>query len=38
MGKNQLIATTQIACHGVSELEFALFTLIIIFKELFSKL
>ena len=38
IGKNQLIATTQKACRGVSELEFALFTLATTFEKLFSKL
>ena len=38
MGKNQLIATTQRLCYGVSGLEFAVFTPVITFKKLFSKL
>ena len=38
MGENQLIATTQRACHGVPKLEFALFTPTTTFEELFSKL
>ena len=38
MGENQLIAATQRACRGVSELEFALFTFGITFEELSSKL
>ena len=38
MGENQLIAATQRECHGVSELEFALFTPTTTFEELFSKL
>ncbi len=38
IGKNQLIATIQRVCRGVSKLEFALFTLAITFEELFSKL
>ncbi len=38
MGKNQLIAATQRACCGVSELEFTLFTLTTTFEELSSKL
>ncbi len=38
MGENQLIAATQKACRGVSELEFALFTPATTFEELSSKL
>ena len=38
MGKNQLIAAIQRVCHGVSKLEFALFTPITTFEELSSKL
>ena len=38
MGENQLIAATQRACRGVSELEFALFTPATTFEELSSKL
>ena len=38
MGENQLIAATQRACHGVSELEFTLFTPATTFEELSSKL
>ena len=38
MGENQLIAATQRACHGFSELEFALFTPTTTFEELSSKL
>ena len=38
IGENQLIAATQRACRGVSELEFALFTPATTFEELSSKL
>ncbi len=38
MGENQLIAATQKACRGVSELEFAQFTPAITFEKLSSKL
>lgn len=38
ISKNQIIATSQRACRGVSELEFALFIPTTIFEKIFSKL
>ena len=38
IGENQLIASTQRACHEVFELEFILFTPITTFEKLSSKL